>query len=82
MSYPTAVNDQITDGVTQVNTTAVGSAAGMSLGSLFQSSGQALANTAYNGSNAQQNTNVTGQAATAVGVSMIYSLDLGNLAKK
>jgi len=81
MAYPTAVNDQVTDAITQVNSKVLGEAPAVSLGKLFQSAGQALAYTAYNGTSAQQNANVTGQAATTVGVAMIYSIDVGSIAK-
>jgi hypothetical protein len=81
MAYPTAVNNQITDAVTQVNTSTLATAAAMTMGGVFQTAGQALANIAYNGSTAQQNSNVTGQAATTAGVAMIYSLDVAKIGK-
>ncbi|MBN0574236.1 RebB family R body protein, partial [Pseudomonas aeruginosa] len=36
MSFPTAVNNQITDAVTQSNVKVVGEAPAMALGSIFQ----------------------------------------------
>ena len=76
MTYPTAVNNQLTDAVSQANTSVLGTAPASTMGNLFQSAGQALANVAYNGATNQLNTNVTAQASTTVGVSMIYSLDI------
>ncbi len=82
MTYPTAVNNQITDSATQANTTILGTAPANTMGNLFQAAGQALANISYNGASAQQNTNVTAQTATSVGVAMIYALDVATIAKK
>jgi hypothetical protein len=81
MTYPTAVNDQITDSITQVNTAVLGSAPGLTMGGLFQATGQAISNIASNGSTAQQNSNVTGQAATTTGVAMIYGIDVAAIGK-
>ncbi|MCO2331148.1 R body protein RebB-like protein, partial [Pseudomonas aeruginosa] len=36
MSFPTAVNDQITDAVTQSNVKVVGEAPAMALGTIYQ----------------------------------------------
>jgi hypothetical protein len=66
MAFPTAVNDQITDSVTQANT---------KMGNLYQATAQALANAAHNATNAQQQSYVTAQSATTMGVATLYSLD-------
>jgi hypothetical protein len=47
-AFPTPVNPQITDSVTQVNTKVLGDAPGMAMGNLYQSTGQALSNAAHN----------------------------------
>ena len=75
MAFPTAVNSQITDSVTQVNTKVLGDAPAIALGNLYQATAQALANAAHNATNAQQQANVTAQAATTMGVTTLYSID-------
>ena len=75
MAYPTAVNNQITDAVTQANVKVLGDAPAIAMGNLFQATAQALANSAHNATTAQQQTNVTAQAATTMGVAILYSLD-------
>ncbi|NJC45555.1 UNVERIFIED_ORG: hypothetical protein FHT06_002849 [Xanthomonas campestris] len=77
MAFPTAVNDQITDSVTQANLQVLGSAPSAAMGNLYQATAQALANAAHNATLAQQQMYVTAQAATTMGVSLLYSLDTG-----
>ena len=75
MAFPTAVNDQITDSVTQANTKVLGDSPALSLSNLYQASSQALSNAAHNATTAQQQTNVTAQAATTQGVATLYAID-------
>ena len=75
MAFPTAVNDQITDSVTQANTKVLGDAPAVAVGNLYQATAQALANAAHNATMAQQQMYVTAQAATTQGVALLYSLD-------
>ncbi len=75
MAFPTAVNSQITDSVTQANTKVLGDAPAIAMGNLFQATAQALANAAHNASSAQQQSNITAQAATTMGVTTLYSID-------
>ena len=75
MAYPTSVNSQITDSVTQANVQTLGSAPANAMGNLFQATSQALANAAHNATTAQQQTNITAQAATTMGVATLYSID-------
>ena len=75
MAYPTAVNSQITDSVTQANVKVLGDAPAIAMGNLYQATAQALANAAHNATTAQQQTNITAQAATTMGVAMLYSID-------
>ncbi|MDB5471805.1 MAG: glycerol-3-phosphate dehydrogenase [Caulobacter sp.] len=75
------VNSQITDSVTQVNTKVLGDAPAIAMGNLFVATSQALANAAHNATNNQQQTYVTAQAATTMGVSTLYSLDTAATAK-
>ncbi|MBI9076651.1 MAG: RebB family R body protein [Desulfatibacillum sp.] len=75
MAFPTSVNNMITDSVTQSNTKVLGDAPAVALGNLYQASAQALSNSAHNATTSQQQTNVTAQAATTMGVAILYSLD-------
>lgn len=75
MAYPTSVNSQITDSVTQANVQTLGAAPANAMGNLFQATSQALANAAHNATTAQQQTNITAQAATTMGVATLYSID-------
>jgi hypothetical protein len=80
MAFPTAVNDQITDSVTQVNTKVLGDAPAIAVGNLYQATAQALANAAHNATNAQQQSYVTAQSATTMGVATLYSIDTATTA--
>ena len=75
MAFPTSVNDQITDSVTQSNVKVLGDAPAMAMASLYQGTAQALANAAHNATNAQQQSWVTAQAATTMGVATLYARD-------
>lgn len=68
------VNEQVTDSVTQVNTKVVGETPAMAMGNLLMSSSQALANSAHNATAAQQQAQVTMQAATVQGVNSLMSI--------
>ncbi|HEV3317842.1 MAG TPA: RebB family R body protein [Candidatus Angelobacter sp.] len=81
MAFPTAVNDQITDSVTQSNVKVLGDAPAMAMGNLYQATAQALANAAHNVTTAQQQNSITAQAATTMGVATLYSLDTASTAK-
>jgi hypothetical protein len=75
MAYPTAVNSQITDAVTQANVKVLGDSPAMALSALYQATAQALGAAANNATSAQQQTGVAAQAATTMGVATLYSLD-------
>ncbi len=75
MAFPTAVNDQITDSITQANTEVLGVAPAVAMGNLYQATAQALALAAHNAATSQQQTNITAQAATTMGVTTLYSID-------
>lgn len=81
MAFPTAVNSQITDSVTQANLQVLGIAPAVAMGSLFQATAQALANAAHNATYAQQQMYVMAQAATTTGVALLYSLNSASDAK-
>ncbi len=67
------VNEQITDSVTQVNTKVVGETPAMAMGNLLMSTGQALANSAHNATNNQQQASVMMQAATVQGINSLMA---------
>ena len=75
MAFPTSVNDQITDSVTQVNTKVLGESPAMAMGNFFQATAQAMANAAHNATTSQQQSNITAQASTTMGVTTLYSID-------
>lgn len=74
MAFPTAVNSQITDSITQENVQIVGVSPATAMGNLYQATAQALANAAHNATMAQQQMYVTAQAATTTGVALLYAL--------
>ena len=75
MAIHTAVNSQITDSVSQVNTKVLGDAPAIAMGNLFVATSQALSNAAHNATNNQQQSYVTMQASTTQGVSTLYAID-------
>lgn len=75
MSFPTAVNDQITDAITQSNVKVVGEAPAYAMGSIYQSYAHSTGILFENAVAAQQQQNTLMQAAVNQGVMQIYSLD-------
>jgi len=73
MAYPTAVNNQITDAITQSNITVLGDAPAVALGSLYQAAAHALGLAMQNAASAQQQMNMTAQAATTLGITLLLS---------
>ena len=73
MAFPTFVNDQITDSITQANVGVLGASPAVAMANLYQAIAQALANAAHNATMAQQQMWITAQAATAAGVAQIYA---------
>jgi hypothetical protein len=81
MAFPTALNSQVTDAVTQANVKVLGDSPAMAMGNLFVATSQALSNSAHNATSAQQQTGLTGQAATTQSVSTLFSIDTATTAK-
>ncbi|WP_295932949.1 RebB family R body protein [uncultured Xanthomonas sp.] len=75
MAYPTAVNNQITDAVTQSNVKVIGEAPAFAMGSIYQSLAHSSGILYENAVAAQQQQNTLGQAANNMGVMQVYSLD-------
>lgn len=73
MAYPTSVNDQITNSVSQSNVQVLAVAPSVALGNLYQATAQALANAAHNATAAQQQMNVAAQAAATAGAALLYA---------
>ncbi|RZM80186.1 glycerol-3-phosphate dehydrogenase [Pseudoalteromonas rubra] len=71
MAFPTAVNSQITDAVTQVNTKVLGDTPAVAMGNLMLASSQALASTAQRSALSQK----FSMSPIAQGVSSLYSID-------
>ncbi|BFM50402.1 RebB family R body protein [Marinomonas sp. THO17] len=68
------VNEQVTDSVTQVNTKVVGETPAMAMGNMLMSTSQALGTSAHNSTGAQQQAQITMQAATVQGVNSLMSI--------
>ncbi len=75
MAFPTSVNDQITDAVTQSNVKVLAEAPAMALGSVYQTMAHSLSILFENSVSAQQQQNTLSQAAANMGVMQIYSVD-------
>lgn len=75
MAYPTLVNDQITDSVTQANVKVLGDAPAMAMGAIFQALGHSTGILYENAVGSQQQLAIAAQASTNQGVIQIYSVD-------
>lgn len=71
MAFPTSVNDQITDAVTQANVKVLADAPAMALGSLYQTMAQASGIAAQNAVAHQQSSNNVALAVTTRCVSAL-----------
>jgi Killing trait len=71
----TTVNPQITDSMTQANAKVLGEAPALAMGSLYQTMAHSVGLAMQNAVNAQQNMNITAQAATVQGIATMYSVD-------
>jgi len=75
MADPTLVNGQITDAVTQTNVKILGDAPGQAMGMVYQVMAHSVGIGMQNANTAQQQMTAVGQAATAEGISLLYTLD-------
>lgn len=73
MAYPTAINSQITDAITQTSVQNLGSASALSFGQFAQSTAHALSLAAHNATLGQQHLAILSQAVIAQGVALIYA---------
>ncbi|WP_263409809.1 RebB family R body protein [Terriglobus tenax] len=74
MAFPTAVNDQITDAVTQTNVTVLGEAPVQAIASMYQATAMALALAAHNATHTQQQTSILANAITTACVNRLHRL--------
>jgi hypothetical protein len=72
MSQPKEVNGAIIDAVTATNTKVLAEAPAMAMGSLYQTISNSVAMAAANAVYAQQQANVTYQAATTLGITKMF----------
>ena len=75
MAIPTAVNDQITDAVTQANVKVLAESPAMAMGAIYQTMAHSTGILFENAVSAQQQQNTLTQASTNQGVMQIYSVD-------
>jgi hypothetical protein len=66
MAFPTAVNSQITDAVSQSNVKVLGDAPALAVAQLYQATAQALSISAQNAAAAQQNAATLAQAVVSM----------------
>jgi Killing trait len=74
MAGSTAVNDQITDAVTQSNVTVLAGAPAQAMASIYQVMAQAVGLSMQNAVTRQQNMNTIDTSVTTQGVNLIYSI--------
>jgi hypothetical protein len=75
MAYPTAVNSQITDAITQQGVSVLAAAPAMAMGSIYQSAAHSLGILYQNSTAAQRHASICAQAATNQGVMQLYSVN-------
>ena len=71
MAGPDAVNGAVIDSVTATNTKVVAESPAMAMGSLYQTISNSVAMAAANAVYAQQQANITYQAATTLGITKL-----------
>jgi Killing trait len=75
MSFPTSVNSQITDAVTQANVKVVGEAPAIAIGTLYQSIAQSVGIAMQDAVTAQRQADTIAIAATAEGISLLLTAE-------
>jgi hypothetical protein len=68
MAFPTSVNSQITDSVTQASVNVLGDAPAVAIGSLYQTAAAAAGQAIQNAVTNQQNLNILAEAVTTASV--------------
>ncbi len=75
MALPTAVNDQITDSVTQANVKVLDESPAVVMGQIYQAAAHAVSVRAENALEEQQQALTEAQAATVSAVALLYAVD-------
>jgi killing trait domain-containing protein len=75
MAYPTPVNSQITDAVTQTGVSTLAAAPAIAMGTIYQSAAHSIGILFQNSTAAQRQAAICGQAATNQGVMQMYSMN-------
>lgn len=70
---PTVVSGAVVDAITATNSKVLAEAPAMAMGSLYQTIGNSVSMAAANAVYAQQQANVSYQAATTLGVTKLFS---------
>jgi hypothetical protein len=73
MAFPTPVNGQITDSVTQQSVSVLAQAPAMAMGAIYQSAAHSIGILYQNATQAQHQAAICAQAATNQGVMQLYS---------
>lgn len=68
------VNESITDSITQTNTKVLADAPAMAMGNLYTAIGQAMSLASNNATSAQQQAQITVQAATVQGINSMTAI--------
>ncbi|MBI4662253.1 MAG: RebB family R body protein [Verrucomicrobia bacterium] len=76
MAFPTALNSQITDSVSEVNLKVLADAPALASAEVYVATSQALANAAHNATTGQSQTNLTAHASLVQSVATLFSLDI------
>lgn len=74
MAYPTPVNSQITDAVTQQNLMVLGAASTIAMGSIYQNAAHSMSIAFENAVQTQRQASICAQAATNQGVMQVYEM--------
>ena len=73
MAFPTSINSQITDSVTQSNVEVLASAPAQAMGSLYQSAAQSIGMSLQNAVSGHQNGQTIAQAVTSKSVELLLN---------
>ena len=73
MAYPTPVNGQVTDSVTQTSLAVLGNGPAIAMGTVYQSMAHSIGLMFQSSVQAQQHAAIASQAATNQGIIQIYS---------
>lgn len=76
MAFPTSVNDQVTDAITQSNVKVLGESPAVAMSNLYQTMVHSTGLAFENAVSSQNQQAVLAQSATVQGVMQIYSLDV------